>query len=182
MTQPETLRNFPFAKIQGQEMGEEEDQADTPSASTGEASNAPARPSHLWRKNGPSPNPAGRPKNPKNAAEVRALAQEKSGAMLEFLARTALNPKVPYNARVTAAIRVLDQAYGRPHQSMDINHGAKDGLATLLDEINGRFPIRTIEGSIERPALEVKQSLLDRGQGGQPNPVPNELGTRKSDE
>jgi hypothetical protein len=139
-------------------------------------------PPQRWRKGMPSPNKSGRPRAPKNIAEVRELAREKTGAMIEFLARTALNPKVSINARVAAASQVLDRGWGRPHQSMDINHGAKDGLATLLDEINGRFQIRTIEGTVERSVLEAKQPLLDNGQERGPDPIQDELGARKPDE
>jgi hypothetical protein len=120
-------------------------------------------PPQRWRKGMPSPNKSGRPRAPKNIAEVRELAREKTGAMIEMLTRTALNPKVAINARVAAATEILNRGWGRPHQSMDINHGAKDGLATLLDEINGRFQIRTIEGATSRPGLEAKQPLLDNG-------------------
>jgi hypothetical protein len=139
-------------------------------------------PPKRWYKGMESPNKRGRPKQPKTVAEVRELAREKTGAMIEMLARTALNPKAPFAARVQAASQVLDRGWGRPHQSMDINHGAKDGLATLLDEINGRFQIRTIEGTTERPALEAQQSLLHNGQKRGPDSIPDELGTRKLDE
>jgi hypothetical protein len=130
----------------------------------------------------PSPNKAGRPKNPSNAAELKELAREKTGAMVEFLTRTALNAKVPINARVAAATEILNRGWGRPHQSMDVNHGIQDGLAAFLEEIDGRHKIKTIEGSTVRPALEVKQSLLDHGQERQPDSVQVELGARKSDE
>jgi hypothetical protein len=154
---------------------------DNPPTPRDEATNAPNK-SHLWRKGGPSPNPKGRPREPKTAADVRALAREKTGAMIEFLGRTALNAKAPFNARVQAAIEVLNRGWGRPHQSMDINHGAKDGLAELLDQINGRFQIRTIEGAAQRPGLEAKQPLLDNGQERRPDPIQDELGPGKPDE
>jgi hypothetical protein len=139
-------------------------------------------PPKRWYKGMESPNKRGRPKQPKTVAEVRELAREKTGAMIEVLGRVALNPKAPFAARVAAASQILDRGWGRPHQSMDINHGAKDGLATLLDEINGRFQVRAIEGATIRPVLEVKQPLLDNGQERRPDPIPNELGTRKPDE
>jgi hypothetical protein len=139
-------------------------------------------PPKRWYKGMESPNKRGRPKQPKTVAEVRELAREKTGAMIEFLSRTALSPKAPFNARVQAAIEVLNRGWGRPHQSMDINHGAKDGLADLLDQINGRFQIRTIEGTTERPALEAKQPLLDNGQERRPDPIQDELGPGKPDE
>lgn len=134
-----------------------------------------------WRKGMPSPNAAGRPRNPKNAAEVRELARE-TGAMLEFLSRTALNPKVPITARVTCAIEILNRGYGRPNQSMDINHGVQNELAALLEEIDGRNKIKTVTGTVIKPALEVKQPLLDHGQEREEDSISTELGSRKSSE
>jgi hypothetical protein len=139
-------------------------------------------PPKRWYKGMESPNKSGRPTQPKTVAEVRALAREKTGAMLEFLSRTALNPKVPINARVTCAIEILNRGYGRPHQSMDLNHGVQDGLAAFLEQIDGRYKIKTIEGSVERPALEAQQSLLDHGQERQPDSIPTKLGTGESSE
>jgi hypothetical protein len=168
-------------KKTGLTMTDETNQEGAPAPTEETTSHAPT-PTAPWHKGMASPNPRGRPREPKTAADVRALAREKTGAMIEFLGRTALNAKAPFNARVQAAIEVLNRGWGRPHQSMDINHGAQGGLAELLDQINGRFQIRTIEGTAERPALEAKQPLLDNGQSGQPNPIPTELGTRKADE
>ena len=140
--------------------------------------NAPARP--RWYKGMPCPNPRGRPKQPKTVAEVRELAREKTGAMIEFLSKTALNAKGPFNTRVAAAIEVLNRGWGRPHQSMNLNHGVQDGLAAFLEQIDGRHKIRTIEGTTVGPALEVKQSLLDHEQGGQQDPVQAQLGPGES--
>jgi Family of unknown function (DUF5681) len=133
-------------------------------------------------KPGQSGNPAGRPKTPKTRQDVIELAREKTGAAIEFLARTVQNTKAPFNARVQSAVELLNRGWGRPHQSLDINHGMQDPLAQLLDEINGRFQIKTIEGSTIGPALEAQQSLLDNGQERQPDSVPIELGPRKLDE
>jgi hypothetical protein len=163
-------------------MTDETSQESTPAPTEETTSHAPT-PTTPWHKGMASPNPRGRPKQPKTVAEVRALAQEKTAAMIEVLGRVALNPKAPFAARVAAASQILDRGWGKPHQSMDINHGAKDGLAALLEEINGRFTIgRNLEGATLRPALEAQQSLLDHRQEREPDPVPNELGARKSDE
>ena len=136
-------------------------------------------PANRWRKGMASPNKAGRPRNPKNIAELRELAREKTGAMLEFLSRTALNPKCNMSVRVAAATEVLNRGWGRPTQTMDLNHGTQDGLAQLLEQISGRYPIKTIEGSVERPALEAKQHLHDIGEGRSEDSVPPKLGTTK---
>ena len=139
-------------------------------------------PPQRWRKGMPSPNKSGRPRSPKNIAEVRELAREKTGAMIEMLTRTALSPKVAINARVAAATEILNRGWGRPQQSVDLNHGVQDGLAAFLEQIDGRYKIRTIEGTTIGPALEAQQPLLDHGQERGPDPVQDELGTRKPDE
>jgi hypothetical protein len=131
-----------------------------------------------WTKGMPSPNPRGRPRTIKSLAELREAAREKTGAMLEFLANTALNPKVPIGVRVGAATEILNRGWGRPQQSLDVNHGVQDNLAALLEQIDGRHKIKVIEGTVERPALEAKQSLLDNGQERQSDSVQVELGPR----
>jgi hypothetical protein len=73
-------------------------------------SNSPS----LWEKGGPSPNPKGRPKQPKNAREVRELARQHTTQMVEVLARVARNPKSPPAARQAAASSLLDRAWGKP--------------------------------------------------------------------
>jgi hypothetical protein len=54
-----------------------------------------------WAKGMPSPNPKGRPKQPKNVVEVRQLAREHTTGAIETLVRVHTNPKAPPAARVT---------------------------------------------------------------------------------
>jgi hypothetical protein len=135
-----------------------------------------------WVKGMASPNAAGRPRNPKNAAEVRELAREKTGAMLEFLSKTALNPRVSIGVRVTCATEILNRGWGKAPQSLDVNHGVQGDLAALLEQIDGRNKIKVVEGAVIRPALEAQQPLLDNGQDGPQGPISSELGPRKSSE
>jgi hypothetical protein len=135
-----------------------------------------------WVKGMESPNKAGRPRNPKNAAEVRELAREKTGAMLEFLSKTALNPRVSIGVRVTCATEILNRGWGKAPQSLDVNHGVQGDLAALLEEIDGRKNIKTITGAVVRPALEAQQPILDHGQEREEDSIPTELGTRKPPE
>jgi hypothetical protein len=135
-----------------------------------------------WVKGMESPNKAGRPRTPKNIAELRELAREKTGAMLEFLANTALNAKAPIGVRVTAATEILNRGWGRPNQSLDLNHGVQDNLAALLEEIDARNKAKLIEGPIVGPALAIEQPLLDHGQDGPQDSIPVELGAREPDE
>ena len=80
-------------------MTDETNQESTPAPTEETTSHAPT-PTTPWHKGMASPNPRGRPKQPKTVAEVRALAQEKTAAMIEVLGRVALNPKAPFAARV----------------------------------------------------------------------------------
>ena len=80
-------------------------------------------PAPRWQKGMASPNPKGRPKQPKNAKEVRALAREYTVQMVEVLTRVALNPKAPPVARSHAAEAVLSRAWGKP--SGDFGEGAE---------------------------------------------------------
>src|SRR5262245_9811963 len=82
---------------------------------------------------GRSGNPAGRPRNPANSFQLQQMAREKSGAAIQFLSSTMLNSKVSINVRVNAAIELLNRGFGKPHQSMDINHGVQNDLAALLE-------------------------------------------------
>jgi hypothetical protein len=67
-----------------------------------------------WQKGGPSPNPKGRPKQPKTVKEVRDLAKQFTVQMVEVLSKVALNPKSPPAARQAAASALLDRAWGKP--------------------------------------------------------------------
>jgi hypothetical protein len=158
------------------------DETDENTPATTEQTNGDTYAPTRWVKGMESPNKAGRPKTPKNIAELRELAREKTGAMLEFLANTALNAKAPIGVRVHAATEILNRGWGRPQQSLDLNHGVQDNLAALLEQLDGRHKIKTIDGSVIRPALALGQPLLDNEQGGQPDPVQVELGARKPDE
>ena len=149
-------------------------------AQTDANTNTPARPRGPWKKGMESPNKSGRPRNPKNIAELRELAREKTGAMIEFLSRAALNPKVSMTVRVSAAQEVLNRGWGRAPQSLDVNHGTQDSLAQLLEQISGRYPIKTIEGAAIRPPLAIEQPLHDLGEGRSEDSVPPELGPTKT--
>lgn len=165
-------------------MGDENDDVNAP-APAAEASGVeayPNTPRSSKFKPGQSGNPAGRPRNPKNAAEVREMARERSGAMIEFLGRVALDSRVPINARIQCAVEILNRGWGKPTATLDVNHGLKDPLSQLLEEIDGRGFNKTIEGAVVRPALAPLKPVLDYEQGGQANPIPAELGSGKSPE
>ena len=52
--------------------------------------------------------------------EVRELARQHTRAMIELLVSIAKDPNAPNAARVAAAQVILDRAWGRPMQSVDL--------------------------------------------------------------
>jgi Family of unknown function (DUF5681) len=66
---------------------------------------------------GQSGNPSGRPKI---VGEVQELARKATPDAIATLKRIAKDKKAPPAAQVSAAIALLDRAWGRPHQSMDV--------------------------------------------------------------
>src|SRR5262245_25419720 len=138
------------------------------------------KPKGKWTKGMESPNKKGRPRCPRNIAELRELCREKTGAAVECLERTMLNPKVNMNVRLGAAQELLNRGWGRTPQSLDVNHGTQDSLAQLLEQISGRYPIKTIEGAAIRSPLAIEQPLHDLGEGRSEDSVPPELGPTKT--
>jgi Family of unknown function (DUF5681) len=65
-------------------------------------------------KPGQSGNPAGRPKQPKTVAEVRAIARDHTVGAITTLVNVHKNPKAPPAARVAAATAILDRGWGKP--------------------------------------------------------------------
>jgi Family of unknown function (DUF5681) len=121
----------------------------TPASEAAQASDtdSPARPSQLW-KPGQSGNLKGRPKQPKNAREVRALAQTKTIQMIEVLTKVATNPKSPPAARAAAASAILDRAWGKP--GGDFEGGEQLVIKILrLNELEPEPEMKTIEGTVE---------------------------------
>jgi hypothetical protein len=97
-----------------------------------------------WEKGGPSPNPKGRPVQPKTAKEVRALARTHTTQMVEVLARVAKNPKAPFAARQAAASSLLDRAWGKPSGDFE---GAEQLVIKILKmgELEPEPEMKTIE-------------------------------------
>ena len=83
---------------------------------------------------GHSGNPNGRPAV---VDEVRDLARENTAEAIETLKQIMRDKKAPAQARVAASCAMLDRGYGKPAQSVDLNHKSQD-VADMLEEINGR--------------------------------------------
>ena len=95
---------------------------------------------------GQSGNPGGRPKV---LAEVQERARQYTLESIEGLADIARNTKSPAQARVAAWNSLLDRGYGKPGQSIDLNHGTKDDLDNILETLNGKT--RGIPGAAAKP-------------------------------
>jgi hypothetical protein len=100
-----------------------------------------------WQKGGPSPNPKGRPKQPRSVKEVRELARQHTVQMVEVLARVANNPKSPPAARQAAASSLLDRAWGKPSGDFE---GAEQLVIKIL-KLNEAADedMKVIEGKVE---------------------------------
>ena len=83
---------------------------------------------------GQSGNPGGRPKV---IGEVQELARQHAPTVIVELARLALRAKSE-TARIAAIRELLDRAYGRPRQVVEVSVPAGDPLQMLLDEIDVR--------------------------------------------
>ncbi|MDG9784653.1 hypothetical protein [Metapseudomonas otitidis] len=94
---------------------------------------------------------AGRPKGRLNkaTADVKALAQEFGPAAMQALVSILKDKKSPPAARVAAAKEVLDRAYGKAKQSLEV--GGTDGGPLLVGSIS--------EEQLERLAKKVNDEV-----------------------
>jgi hypothetical protein len=89
-------------------------------------------------KSGVSGNPGGRPKRPQTIEarriiiDVKALARECAPQAISTLEAIMLDPKAPPAARIGAATAILDRAYGRPGQAVEVTFKPWD-LSKLND-------------------------------------------------
>lgn len=86
---------------------------------------------------------AGRPKGSRNRTTkaCEAVAREHAPRMFEVLAEVANDATEPAAARVAAAKAVLDRAYGRPRQSVEVG-GAQDLPALTVEFVGPGAPER----------------------------------------
>jgi hypothetical protein len=87
-----------------------------------------------WAK-GMSGNPGGRPKL---EVSIRELAQQNSMEALETLVQVMRTGKP--GERLVAANAILDRAYGRPMQSVEMS-GSRETLVDLLVSLNKSHPV-----------------------------------------
>jgi hypothetical protein len=115
---------------------------------------------------GVSGNPAGRPKGA--VSPIVLLAREHSPAAIQTLAEIACKGKNE-NARITAAVALLDRAYGRPAQSVEMDLKLTKNLEQMtlaeLQELRERYAALALAS----PAL-----VIDHDSSEQPEDVPIE--------
>src|SRR5271166_3065604 len=80
---------------------------------------------------GHTANPGGRPHAER---DVVALAREGSPAAIRRLMTIVDDPEAPYAAQIAAAIHVLDRAFGRPKQTVDVEQQGRS-LEQILQSI-----------------------------------------------
>ena len=89
---------------------------------------------------GSSGNPGGRPKA---LREVEALAQQHTADAIETLAKIYQNTKVSPAARVAAINSILDRAWGKSRQGIE--------LGTNRDHpLEHKFEIRFVKATLDR--------------------------------
>jgi len=79
-------------------------------------------------------NPGGRPRD----ANVRELAKTYTTQAIETLAEIMHDTGATANARVKAAEALLDRAWGRPQQSVDMQVDSRPSLVDILTNLNER--------------------------------------------
>lgn len=105
-------------------------------------------------KKGQSGNPSGRPKRSK---PIEDEAKKHAAEALQTLVKVMRDKEAPPAARVTASVQVLDRAYGKPKQEMDVEHKLTlaDEFEKFIRHANGA-DAQVIDGRVEEtpPALE----------------------------
>jgi hypothetical protein len=85
-------------------------------------------------KPGVSGNPDGRPKRPETIearrviADVKAAARELTLDAMDTLKNAMADQRVPWSAKITAAIAVLDRGWGKPAQTVSANVSVFDQM------------------------------------------------------
>lgn len=76
-----------------------------------------------WMRGTPSPNPSGC--IPRDGREVLELAREGSLPAMRRLIAIVDDPEAPYAAQIAAAVHVLDRAWGKAKQVVDVEDQGK---------------------------------------------------------
>jgi hypothetical protein len=120
---------------------------------------------------GQSGNITGRPKS---ISPVVALAREHTVAAVQALAEIATKGKNE-SARTTAACALLDRAYGRPAQSIELDLQLTKSLATMTLEELQQLRERYAAVAITAPAV-IEHDATERREAAQPEEDSNDAG------
>ncbi len=85
---------------------------------------------------GQSGNPGGRPRE---VGHVRELARQRTEKAVETLATIMEDTKAPASARVTAAQALLDRAWGRAPETLNVRSPSEDIKDLTDEELDARF-------------------------------------------
>jgi hypothetical protein len=130
-----------------------------------------------WLKGAASPNPSGRPAA---LAEVIELAREHSEAAIETLRAIATDAAQPAQARVSAAVAILNRGYGAPPNALDVSIIKPDD-----DDNDGDSPLDDLtlaELEILQTIVQARQArtLLAAGDAPEPVAMPEAKGDQTS--
>ena len=92
-----------------------------------------------------TPGQSGNPKGlDPGVGHVRELAKQHTPEAIETLVEIMKDTDATKAARVAAANALLDRGWGKPEQQVNIDGG--QSLLSILDELERRADMRTIEG------------------------------------
>jgi hypothetical protein len=128
------------------------------------------KPPQLFQK-GQSGNPSGRPKRDKDLA---GRARQHTELALGTLVKCCQDEEAPWPARVTAASTILDRAYGKAPQTLDVNN--RFTFSEQFEEFVGHLNeqrklghMKVINGSVAAEGDGVVRLAADVRSGGDPS-------------
>ena len=100
------------------------------------------------------PNPGGRPKQ---LAHVRDLAREKTEKAIHTLVSVMDGRQSPPNARVAAAVALLDRGWGRPPQAMELSEGKSSSTGPDYSKLTDK-ELDDLERLLEKATMNGTES------------------------
>ena len=122
-----------------------------------------------WRKGGPSPNPAGRPRVLRDVVEK---AREYTVESIETLARIMRDEDQPGATRVAAADKILDRGYGKPTQFVGVDDPMDDDGMLDPERMNTRELAMVIRRQLIRSGVSEAEATTLTQSPGDDLPMP----------
>ncbi len=116
-------------------------------------------------KPGQSGNPSGRPKVPQwrrgggAAASAKQRAEQYVDKAFKLLAKAMADETSPMSARVSAANSILERAYGKAPQDVNVRGSVETHIIALLKAIDNQEPSKVDGGELE--VIEAPASSSD---------------------